>query len=614
MDEKMVYSAVDELVDQQTATTRSNRDLYLIVVLCSVLIYLACIIAPPYLQDDVDSVQAAIARNMLTSGDYVSARLDGVPYLEKAPLIYWLMAGSFKVFGVHDWAARIPIALSCIALCWLTTAFGVWAFGRREGLYAGLSIAICVGLFLFTRVLIPDVMLTFTIALALWAFLRALDEDEPHPRAWAFVLAASMGVGLLLKSLIGAVFPVGAGLVYLGLTGQLFRARTWKRLHPFTGVVIVLAIAAPWHVLATLRNPPYFAFTLHSGPGEYHGFLWFYFINEQLLRFLNLRYPRDYSTVPRALFWAFHLLWLFPFSIYLPSVFRLSYRPIDRAGRTRLLALCWAGFILIFFTFSTTQEYYSMPCYPALALLLGSAMATGGRWIDRGTRVLGLLCGVCAAACIGILVAIRNIPAIGDISQAVTKQANYKLSLGHMQDLTLPSFAYMRLPLMLAAAAFIIGCVGMLAWRRQRAFLSAVVMMMLFYQAARLAMVQFDPYLSSHRLAVVLEHSPQGQLITYGHYYPFSSVYFYTNRPGLLWNGRQMNLIYGSYAPGAPNVFLDDAQFAELWRSDNRNYVLLPEEEVAHLRGLVDSKNLVMLARSGGKLLFTNQSLPVARP
>ena len=215
-------------------------------------------------------------------------------------------------------------------------------------------------------------------------------------------------MGLLLKSLIGAVFPIGAGLVYLALTHQLFSVRTWKRLHLFTGALIALAIAVPWHVLATLRNPPYFAFTMHSGPGEYHGFLWFYFINEQLLRFLNLRYPRDYSTVPRALFWSFHLLWLFPFSVYFPAVAKLSYRPVDRAGRTRLLALCWAGFILVFFTFSTTQEYYSMPCYPALALLLGSAMAMGGRWVEWGTRFLGVLCAACGAACIGILIAVRN--------------------------------------------------------------------------------------------------------------------------------------------------------------------------------------------------------------
>jgi 4-amino-4-deoxy-L-arabinose transferase-like glycosyltransferase len=611
MDEEMANTAVDDIVVAKTETTtvRSNRDLYLIVILCSALIYLACVIAPPYLQDDVDAVQAQIVRNMLSSGDFVTARLDGVPYLEKAPLVYWLIAGSFKIFGVHDWAARIPIALSCIALCWLTCAMGIWAFGRKAGLYAGLAISICVGLFLFTRILIPDVMLTGTIALAMWAFLRALDEDEPHPRAWAYVMAASVGVGLLLKGLIGMVFPIGAALVYLALLGQLFSARTWKRLHLFSGALIALAIAVPWHVLATLRNPPYFAWTLHSGPGEYHGFLWFYFINEQLLRFLNLRYPRDYSTVPRLYFWLFHLLWLFPFSVYLPALAKLSYKPVDRAGRARLLALCWAGFVLVFFTFSTTQEYYSMPVYPALALLMGSAMAMGGPWIDRATKILATICGVCFAASVGILIAVRNTPAIGDISQAVTKQANYRLSLGHMQDLTLPSFAYLRMPLAMAAVAFLIGAIGMFRWNGRRAFVSAVIMMIVFYQAARLAMTTFDPYLSSHPLAVALESSPEGTLITYGHYYPFSSVFFYTDRNALLWHGKQMNLIYGAYAPGAPNVFLDDAQFAERWRKPQRNYLILPEEEMAHLKGLVDSSSVMVVKESGGKYLVTNQAV-----
>ncbi len=166
----------------------------------------------------------------------------------------------------------------------------------------------------------------------MWAFLRALDEEESHPRLWAFVLAANLGVGLLLKSLIGVLFPIAAGIIYLWITRQLFSARTWRRLHPFSGLLIILLIAAPWHILAALRNPPYFAFTLHSGPGQYHGFLWFYFINEQLLRFLNLRYPRDYNTVPRLYFWLLHLVWLFPWSVYFPAIANLSFKPVDRAG------------------------------------------------------------------------------------------------------------------------------------------------------------------------------------------------------------------------------------------------------------------------------------------
>src|SRR6516164_4121316 len=151
------------LLDRTIFRAGSNWRVYLAVILIASAVYLACAVSPPSLQDDVDAVQAQIARNMITSGDWVTARLDGVVYLEKPPLIYWLIAASYEVFGVHDWAARIPIAVAAIALCWLTAAFGIWAFGKRAGFYAGLCMATCVGLWLFTRVLIPDVVLTLTI-------------------------------------------------------------------------------------------------------------------------------------------------------------------------------------------------------------------------------------------------------------------------------------------------------------------------------------------------------------------------------------------------------------------------------------------------------------------
>src|ERR1700744_6297509 len=109
---------------------------YLIVLLVAAAVYAGCMISPPSLMDDVDAVQAQIARNMMISGDWVTARLDGIPYLEKAPLIYWFIAGAFKIFGVSDVVARIPVVLSALALAWLTTAFAMWAFGRRAALYA----------------------------------------------------------------------------------------------------------------------------------------------------------------------------------------------------------------------------------------------------------------------------------------------------------------------------------------------------------------------------------------------------------------------------------------------------------------------------------------------
>src|SRR6202161_169920 len=461
----------------------SRKFLLFLVLLFVAAIYLGCVVSPPYLMDDVDAVQAQIAKTMLLSGDWVTARLDGVLYLEKAPLIYWLIAITYKIFGMTDWVARLPVALSAVALGLLTAAFGMWAFSKRAGFYAGLCVSTCVGLFLFTRVQIPDVMLTFAIELAMWAFLRALDEEEKQPRLWAAVFAASLGIGLLLKSLGGIVFPIAAAVIYLYATKQFFVRRTWQRLRPISGSLIVLVVAAPWHVLATLRNPPYFAWTLKSGPGLYHGFLWFYVINEQLLRFLNLRYPRDYNTVPRLWFWLFHLLWLFPWSVYLPAIVKLSFKPIDRAGRARLMALCLTGFILVFFTFSTTQEYYSMPCYPALALLLGSAMDAEGEWIKWGRRALGAIAALAALTTLGIAFAVRNLPTPGDIASALARHPSaYTLSLGHMLDLTFDSFAYLRLPLCVAGIAFLLGAAGNLRLTGMRAFLATGAMIGAFFQ------------------------------------------------------------------------------------------------------------------------------------
>jgi len=584
---------------------------YLAVILFAAAVYIGCMISPPALMDDVDAVQAQIARNMLTSGDWVTATLDGVPYMEKAPLIYWAMAICYKIFGVHDWSARIPVVASAIGLAWLTAAFGMWAFGRLAGFYAGLCISTCVGLFLFTRIQIPDVMVAAAMALSMWSFLRAIDDDEARPRTWALVFAATLGSSLLLKSLIGVVFPVAACVVYLAVTRQF---GLWRRLRPFRGVLIVIAIAAPWHILATLRNPPYFDLTMHSAPGEYHGFLWFFVMNEQVLRFLNLRYPRDYNTVPRVWFWLFHLVWLFPWSVYFPAVAKLSFRPLDRAGKTRLLALCWTGFVLIFFTFSTTQEYYSMPCYPALALLLGSAMAAEGGWVRWGTRVLSAILACCAIAAGTLWFMTRGLATPGDISSALSQNPGaYTLSLGHIEDLNLNSFAYLRAPLLAAALAFLIGTMGTVIGTGKRAFLTAAVMMVLFFQAARMALVVFDPYLSSRPLADALLRAPEGKLIVDHHYYTFSSIFFYTNREALLLNGRFNNLVYGSYAPGVPDIFLDDAQWRKLWLGEERYYIVASETARTRLEKLVGADRLHALAESGGKLILCNQPVESSR-
>ncbi len=581
------------------------------VIATAALVFLANSVSPPRLMDDVDAVQAQIARNMLVSGDWVTARLNGVAYLEKSPLIYWMMALSYSVFGVYDWAARLPLALSIVLLCWVTCRFARWAFDEETGMYAGIALATSVGLFLFTRILIPDAIVTLTITAAIWAWLRLL-EPEDSAVGWPVVLGLSLGTGLLLKGLIAIVFPVAAGLVYMAVTRQVFSLQAWSRLRVGLVGVVALLIAAPWHVLATLRNPPYFDFSMHSGPGEYRGFFWFYFFNEHLLRFLNLRYPRDYNTVPRLWFWVLNLVWIFPWSFYLLNAPALTYRPATRAGRVRLMALCWIGVVMLFFTFSTTQEYYSMPVYPALALLAGSALAAGGRWVRVGT---GALLSVFAVLCVvlgTVLVLVWRVPAPGDISRALTQNPElYTLSLGHMADLTLNAFAYLKLPLAIAAGAFGAGASALALVRSdtRRVVLVVAGVMIFFFQAARLALIRFESYLGSYPLAVRLEQSPPGQLIEANAYYAFSSVFFYTGRTALLWNGRFHNLEYGSYAPDAPDVFIDDQKLASLWKGPGRCYLLAWGTEKPRLEQLVGGEALHVVAENSGNYLLTNHPL-----
>jgi len=145
--------------------------------------------------------------------------------------------------------------------------------------------------------------------------------------------------------------------------------------------------------------------------------------------------------------------------------------------------------------------------------------------------------------------------------------------------------------------------------RGRRAFLAIALMMVVFVHAARLALVVFDPYLSSRPLANALLHAPEGQLIVGGAYYPFSSVFFYTNRRALLWNGRETNLEYGSYAPGAPNVFIDDADFARLWSQNDRYYLLADSSLIPQVERLADRASFYTVAVSGGKFLLTNLPL-----
>jgi 4-amino-4-deoxy-L-arabinose transferase-like glycosyltransferase len=593
-----------------------TRPQLLVLVAVWALIYLASCRYPPPLLDDADTVHAEAAREMIESGDWITLHANKIRYLEKAPLMYWSIAISYELFGVNEFASRLPLALAALGLMLATMLIGKFAFGERAGFYSALAMGTCAGLYLFTRALWPDVMLTLFITMCFYCFLRAIADSDRSRYVHGIYFFAALAV--LTKGLIGVAFPAIIIVAYLLITGDLRRLLHLKLV---PGALLFLAIAAPWHIAAGLRNPG----SLMSGtphPGQGRGFFWFYFMNEHLLRYIGKRFPADYDTVPLPLFLALHIVWLFPWSFFFPLAVRhlpRRLRELNHEQSVLLFLMTWAAVVILFFCFSTTQEYYTMPAYPAFVLLVGFALSkaekakekNGGLFVAQNAiAFVGLL--AFAAGVVALLLT-RGITVEGDVSATLKSNPGaYALSLGHILDLTPRSIGALRAPIIGAALSIAAGSALALAFRIRRRHmwsnLSLAAMMAALFFFAHVSLARFGPYLSSRPLAEAIDREyKQGDVIVIdGEYESGSSINFYTRKPVSILNGRSANLEYGSYFNDAPAIFLDDGGFRALWNSPARVFLFADSSRLDEVRQVTDDPAYVM-AESGGKLILTNQ-------
>lgn len=596
-----------------------NRNHVLALVGLWGIIFLASCGYPPALLDDADTVHAEAAREIAETGDWITLHANQIRYLEKAPLMYWSIALSYKLFGVSEFSSRLPIALATLGLMLATMLFGNFAFGEKAGFYSALSIGTCAGIYLFTRVLWPDVILTLFITMAFYCFLRASED----PQRWLFVYGIYFfgALGVLTKGLIGAAFPAIIIFAYLLIAGEV---RKLFRLKLFTGTLVFLTIAAPWHIAAGLVNSGNLMIGTPS-PGQGRGFFWFYFMNEHLLRYIGKRYPADYDTVPLALFLGLHVVWLFPWSFFLPLAVKnipRRVRNLNREDRITLFLVVWAMLVIGFFCFSTTQEYYTMPSYPAFALLIGCGLTKAELGVRAGNKESMLKALQIVLACLGMIVFIggavafwltRHIAVEGDISATLTRNPEaYALSLGHLLDLTPQSLAELRIPVAGTALTFLIGSVAALILRRKgqhtASNLSLALMMAAFFFFAHMSLTAFEPYLSSRALAESIdrEHKEGDRIVINGEYEGGSSINFYTRKPVYILNGRSANLEYGSYFEDAPRIFINDDELAKMWSGPGRIFLFTDSSKLDELTRLAEGPTY-RLAESGGKLVLTNQ-------
>ncbi|MEO7027918.1 MAG: glycosyltransferase family 39 protein [Acidobacteriaceae bacterium] len=613
------------------------------------VLFFAALFSPPLL-DDADSTHAQAARAMLVTGDWVTLHVDGIRYLEKPPLPYWLVALSFRLFGFNTFAVHLPLALAVLALTMLGYLWARQVFDCRTALYTGLATLTCTGVFLFTRIFIPEVLLSLFLCLALYAFLRALElatgnselatasqKSSGAPSspgtlrqrwvAYPYIMWTALALAVLTKGFVALVFFFGTAALYLALTRQF---RLWRSLRPFSGLALFLLIAAPWHVLASLRN---------TGGENGHGFLWFYFINEHVLRFLGRRIPRDYNKLPFALYWSLHLVWLFPWSLFAPVAAVLVWRrrrtltvlAETRASRTILLLGLYSALVLLFFSFSTNQEYYTFPAYLPLLLLICAALVRAEHVFeaDRTLRrcvlgahvaytVIGL--GVATALAYGLWSA-RAFPFVPDIGDLLAHRGvgDYTLSMSHFFDLTGPSFAALRLPATLALFAFALGPIAAWTLRRRRKHLAATLAIALtsalFLIAAHIALDRFAPMLSSKSFADKIEELADDNLIErdnsvliFGDQSFGSSIPFYLDEQVELVDGRSTSMEFGSTFPDAPPIFLTPQDLLAQWGHGRRKLIFVPAERRLDVDRLLGPHQIV-LEETSGKVLLTDRPL-----
>ena len=750
-----------------SSPARCNPRSIAMIVFVWFVLHIGCLFTPGLL-DDVDSVYIEIARQMLLRHDYVTPYIDGIRFFDKPPLLYWLAAGSMHLFGAYDWAARLPLALLTLALLLAVYALGLRLFAGispadhpdRAALYSALALATSIGPFLYTRFFIPDILICLWMTLAVHAFLIALDRvatksgapsmeqsgtsylasemwDEksgapsmeqshrampgPPPASllgWmggivktrsalvpCLIFAAVTALNLLTKGIIGLVFPVAFVLFYLALTRQL---RLLLKLHLIPSTLLFLLVAAPWHILAALRNP---AIAMPPGLGlpARAGWAWFYLYNEHIARFLQRRIPHDYGQVPVLLFWLLAALWLFPWTAFLPGAIlrhirdlrngglfykqkivilsaaknpRISSSPgaphlasemwdeksgapfITKSGapfmaqshrdmggnatptprdrEAALSLLLWAGVVLLFFTFSARQEYYSLPAIPALALMAGGLLARADRqcqagdlgaphlasemWASRsallGHRWLLLpISSLLAAIALFFAITAPHIDPHTDIATLLSQGGDYNLSLSHLFDLTGRAMGLFRAPLTFVALGMIV--IGPLSYILRRphrngpahtyaANLTMAAAGVCLLLCMHEGLVRFYPTMGSKGLAesIVAEQShhprPDDLILIDGELTAGSTLLFYTRQPVHFVNGRVNGTWFGSFWPDTPAVFDDDASLDRLWAGPQRLF-LLTYTPTARSASLSPFGPVRTLASAGGKSILTNQ-------
>lgn len=556
------------------------RDLIFLCLLFGFLFLYGLGHAP--LIDPDEGRYAEIPRAMLERGDLVTPMLNYVKYFEKPPLLYWLNAGSMKLLGQHEFAARLPSALAGLLTVLATYAAGRCLFDRKTGMVAACILGSTAGFLFQSRIILTDMVLTFCLSSALFCFLLALNSTEGRRRWFYRLFFVFCGLSVLAKGLIGIVLPAGIIFWYLLL------GRRWHLLLEipwFSGLLLFTAVTAPWFVLVSLRNPE---------------FPEFFFIREHFQRFTSTIHRR---SQPVWFFLPILLLTMLPWSFFLPGSLKKGWQERHAHNGTSLFLLIWPLVIILFFSLSSSKLIpYILPVFPALSLLIAHRAAS--QWHSRrpdhvpATALLGTLLLIAGTA-VAIVPLLPWLPPLLHASGQLGRELATMLT-GPAPAITLAHtlvpggvLALFGLLLLALCRRSIVLTITLLC------IFGIVLDLLLPWGFARYGAERLSP--KTLAMAALKHAGPETLLAQSG---PQQGMNFYTGRR-LVTVGNMDELAFGSQQGDQNEWFLSNEQFYQLWRSNRHILIIVARHEAAQYPA-ANGKPLV-LADNGSKQLLSNR-------
>jgi len=554
--------------------------------------------AAPFL-DPPEGIHAEIAWEMLRGAGWITPHLNGVPYFDKPPLPYWLTAAAFAWLGPTEMAARLPSAIAAVAVAVLTALIGARLASARVGLMAGLMVAANLEVFLFGRMVKPDMLFVACILLALYGFILAYLGGGRWP---LLLFYGSLGLAVLAKDFLGALGPLAIVALFLWLTRE---GGAWRQWAPMSAVLLLLAVAVPWHLLVE---------------AQYRGFLWYTVVDNHLLNVARQRvFPDEDVPLSTLEFLSVTALGFFPWVLALPlAVARVVRRRPWKTPEARvwmLLALWTIGVLGVFALSPFKLPHYGLPAFPAMALLVAKLWDEAIERPAGAPRSFSLLApallatALVASAALGAWLGwLRLSPeavAVADVSarnMAAQGQAATTDFLAQFR----PLFGPIAGIFLLATAALAVA-----AWRRlPRLGLGALLAAMIAFLPLSVEGLTLFAKNRSVRLmtdAIQLRIGPADVLAHEGAIENSASALLRLDRRVQIVNGLQSNLAFGSTFAEARPLFWDTAALARAWAGDRRVFLLsaaTPTRSV--VRGL-PAERVHLLIEGGSRRLYSNQ-------